>query len=47
MNFKGGMNFQNDALYSTKSNQFKGVTTIIISTRFAPQIEKHGVFILG
>lgn len=45
MEFKGGMSFWNNALYTTESNQFKGGTIIIASTKLAPLIEKHGVLI--
>jgi hypothetical protein len=45
MEFKGGMSFWNNALYTSESNQFKGGTVIIASTKLAPLIEKHGVLI--
>jgi hypothetical protein len=45
IDFKGGVSFWNNALYTAKFNQFKGGTAIIVSVRLAPLIEKHGVFI--
>jgi hypothetical protein len=45
MNFKGGASFWNDVLFSTKNNRFKGCTTIILSSKLTPLVEKHGAII--
>jgi hypothetical protein len=47
MDFKGGINFWNDALYLIEFNRFKGGIVIIVLTKLAPLIEEHGVLILG
>ncbi len=43
MDFKGGVNFCNDVLFSLKNNKFKGTTIIILSSRLAPLVEDYGV----
>jgi hypothetical protein len=45
MDFKGGASFWNDVMFSTKSNRFKGRTTIILSSKVTPLVEKLGVII--
>jgi hypothetical protein len=45
MDFKGGASFWNDVMFSTKSNRFKGHTTIILSSKLTPLMEKHGIII--
>jgi hypothetical protein len=47
MDFKGGANFWNDALYLIKFNRFKGGIVIIVLTKLRPLIKEHGVLILG
>jgi hypothetical protein len=47
LNFKGGTNFWNDALYSVKFNRFKGGIVIILLAKLVPLIEEHGVLIIG
>jgi hypothetical protein len=47
MDFKGGVNFWNDALYLVEFNLFKGSIVIIVLAKLAPLVEEHGVFILG
>ncbi len=43
MDFKGGVSFWNDVLFSVNNNRFKGTTTIILSFKLAPLVEDYGI----
>jgi hypothetical protein len=45
MDFKEGASFWNDVMFSTKNNRFKGRTTIILSSKLTPLMEKHEIII--